>query len=133
MTVEKVIFSMTGVRYDPYLKHLSFDQIISLLTPKIIGIARKNQASIPGYTIDDIQQELLIEVWQKFPKIPREIDKADRRFFSYFETIFSRKIIDLHRSLLVARRKGEYRDAIHRSTFVEDVTLVIERVLYSED
>lgn len=131
MTVERVIFQLTGVKYDPYLKDQSFDDVVKFLTPKMEGIARSNQGSIPGYDYDDILQELSMEVWLKLPKVPQEIDKLDRRFRGYFETIFSRKIIDLDRSLRIQSKKipgkyGDYRDNIQRAVFTDDVALLSE-------
>jgi hypothetical protein len=99
---------------------MSFEEIVqSRLVRKIIDYhVRTHRGKIPGLDDDDIRQELTIELWRKLPRFPTDIQSIDYRFMKYTETIFHRRVFSLHRSLLIARRPGQYRDGLNIATLV---------------
>lgn len=102
------------------IRGMSFDELLLILKPRLDWQVRAHRGKLPGYDDDDVRQELMIELWEKLPKIPKDIVSPDYRFTRYIETMFNRRIISIHRSLLVARRKGEYRDILVKAQFIED-------------
>lgn len=131
--MSELFFQVTKYKYQPRLDSLKFEQIICELKPRIDFLVRRHSGNIPGFEDDDIRQELLIELWEKMDRIPKDISHLDYRFTRYIETVLRRKIIDIHRGLLIRvgyngpRLQGEYRDAVNRSLFVGEHMEVFEQ------
>lgn len=105
------------------LKTMTFEELITVLEPRINYHVGRHRGKIPGFDDDDIRQELLIELWKKLDRVPKDIIKPDYRFTRYFETIFNRRIISIHRAYLVARRPGQYRDGFFYLNDFDNVDL----------
>jgi len=102
------------------LDQLTFEQLIEMIKPRIDFHVRKHAEKLPGFDGDDIRQELLYELWIKRDRIPKDITYPDYRFTRYVEVIFNRKVISLHRSMLLKRKQPGYRDGLNSATFVEN-------------
>lgn len=102
------------------IKEVTFEQLVEYLKPRIDFHVRRHQGKIPGYDPDDIRQELLIELWKKLNRLPTDMVTLDYRFTKWLDTVFNRRIIDIHRSLLVSQKNktGEYRDNYHYTAFI---------------
>lgn len=124
-------FSVTKYKFQPRIDKLTFEQLIAYLKPQIDILSNLNRDRIPGFDVDDIKQELIIELWEKLHQIPDDM-RLDFRFTRYTQTIFNRKIIDLERAQFIQkdgiRLKGEYRDCYFRSYFVGENVEVFDNV-----
>lgn len=117
MSLWKAIALILGYKT---IRSMTFDELIAIIEPRLDYQVRHHRGKLPGYLDDDIRQELLVELWKKLPRIPKDIIRPDYRFTRYIETVFNRRIISIHRSFLIARRPGEYRDGLMNATLIED-------------
>lgn len=90
------------------LKDISPEELLDRMHDRLLFHANRNRQRINGYDFDDIFQELSMELWNKLPKLPPEIDKFDYRFLRYMDRCFFTCIGQLYRKKCTFT-KGDYK------------------------